>query len=106
MRHAAAVAGLGTITRNQLLTNRDLGNRLGLGAILTDADLVPDPVCEEPLCLPDCDVCREVCPAGAISDGGVNQELCRSVCDGPPGGRFHMVWCRTCREQCPLSKGE
>ena len=104
LRHAAALAGLGTITRNHLLTNRRYGNRIALGAVLLDAEIDPDPLCDEPQCPAACNVCRELCRAGAISDEGVDQRLCRFVAEGPNERGFYMYWCRACREKCPLSK--
>ncbi|MBN1319387.1 MAG: epoxyqueuosine reductase [Thermoleophilia bacterium] len=106
LRHAAALAGLGTITRNHLLTNRHFGNRIALGAVLLDAEVGADPICDEPRCPASCNACREGCRAGAISDEGVDQRLCRFVAEGPNERGFYMYWCRTCREKCPLSKGD
>ena len=106
LRHAAALAGLGAITRNHLLTNRLYGNRIALGAVLLDAEIDPDPLCDEPQCPAACNVCRELCRAGAISDEGVDQRLCRFVAEGPNERGFYMYWCRACREKCPLSKGD
>lgn len=106
LRHAAALAGLGTITRNHLLTNRRYGNRIALGAVLLDAEVGADPTCDEPRCPPACNSCREACRAGAISDEGVDQRLCRFVAEGPNERGFYMYWCRACREKCPLSRGD
>jgi epoxyqueuosine reductase len=106
LRHIAELAGMGTILRNQLLTNRRYGNRIALGAVLVDADITPDPICDHPRCPPRCNVCRDLCPAGAISDEGVNQKLCRSVAQVVNEKGYHLYKCRTCREKCPLSKGK
>ena len=61
------LAGIGWIGRNNLLITPDLGPRIRLGAILTDAPL---PVSsEKPLddnC-GDCTACVEICPAGALT---------------------------------------
>mgnify|MGYP000844247307 CR=1 FL=1 len=106
LRHIAAKAGLGTITRNHLLTSRRYGNRIALGAVLLDADVAPDPPCLDPRCPDGCNLCRDHCPVGAISDEGVDQRLCRSVAEGLNERGFYLYWCRVCREKCPLSKGE
>lgn len=106
LRHIAAKAGLGTITRNHLLTNVRHGNRIALGAVLLDAEIASDPPCAEPRCPDGCSLCRDFCPVGAISDEGVDQKLCRSVAEGYNERGFYLYWCRVCREKCPLSKGE
>jgi len=106
LRHAAALAGMGTILRNHLLTNDRFGNRLTLGAVLTDAVIAPDPLSDTPQCPDSCTVCRIQCPAGAIDDDGINQKLCRPHAEGLNERGFFLYRCRTCREKCPLSKGK
>ena len=105
LRHAAHLAGMGVIGRNHLLTNRKHGNRLTLGAVLTDVKLSPDPIDREPRCPPECNVCRTVCPVNAIQDEGVIQKLCRSKAEGFNEKGYYLYWCRACREKCPNSKG-
>ncbi len=106
LRHAARLAGMGVIGRNHLLTNRKYGNRITLGAVLTDVKLSPDPIDHEPKCLPKCNVCRDACPVNAIRDGGVIQKLCRSKAEGFNEKGYYLFWCRACRENCPNSKGQ
>ncbi len=106
LRHAAHLAGMGVLGRNHLLTNRRYGNRIALGAVLTDIELSPDPIDHEPGCPPKCNVCREVCPVNAIRDEGVIQKLCRSKAEGFNEKGYYLFWCRACREKCPNSKGQ
>jgi epoxyqueuosine reductase QueG len=106
LRHAAHLAGMGMIGRNHLLTNRIYGNRITLGAVLTDISLFPDPIDNEPECPSDCNVCRTVCPVKAIGDGGVIQKLCRSKSEGYNEKGYYLYWCWSCREKCPNSKGK
>lgn len=106
LRHAAHLAGMGMIGRNHLLTNRIYGNRITLGAVLTDIALVPDPIDNEPGCPSDCNMCRTVCPVNAISDDGVVQKLCRSKSEGYNEKGYYLYWCWACREKCPNSKGK
>ncbi len=106
LRHAAHLAGMGMIGRNHLLTNRIYGNRITLGAVLTDISLFPDPIDNEPGCPSDCNVCRTVCPVNAISDDGVIQKLCRSKSEGYNEKGYYLYWCWSCREKCPNSKGK
>ncbi len=97
---------MGAIGKNHLLTNRQYGNRITLGAILTDLKLSSDPMEHEPACPPGCKVCRTVCPVKAIRDKGVIQRLCRSKAEGFNEKGYYLYWCRACREKCPNSKGE
>jgi epoxyqueuosine reductase QueG len=106
LRHVAHLAGMGMIGRNHLLTNRIYGNRITLGAVLTDIALFPDPIDNEPECPSDCNVCRTVCPVNAISDDGVIQKLCRSRSEGYNEKGYYLYWCWACRQKCPLSKGK
>lgn len=106
LRHAAALAGLGTITRNHLLTSPELGNRIVLSAVLTDLAIEPDPAGEWPVCPPSCRNCRTLCPVQAITDEGIIQQRCRSRAEGLNERGFYMFWCRACREKCPLSRGK
>ena len=106
LRHAAHLAGMGAIGKNHLLTNREYGNRITLGAVLTDVKLSPDPIDHEPRCPPQCKVCRTVCPVKAIRDEGVIQKLCRSKGEGFNEKGYYLYWCWACREKCPNSKGQ
>jgi epoxyqueuosine reductase QueG len=106
LRHAAELAGLGTLTRNHLLTNAQFGNRITLGALLTDAEITPDPIATGPECPQGCGICRDRCPVKAITDESVNQKLCRSIAEGRNEKGYFLYWCRACREECPLSKGK
>jgi epoxyqueuosine reductase len=65
----AELAGIGRIGRNGLLLHRFYGARLMLGAVLTTIDLPPFRVPEvgHPPCPPDCRICIDSCPVGAIS---------------------------------------
>lgn len=106
LKHLAALAGTGTITRNHLLTNVHYGNRITLGAVLTNAEIHPDPISDEPKCPASCNICRTLCPVSAITDDGVIQNLCRSQSEIVNEKGYHLYRCRLCREKCPLSKGK
>lgn len=67
LKHAAEIAGLGVIGKNYLLTNPQYGNLLWLSAVLTDAELEPDPKVQSAMC-DSCCRCVEACPAGALND--------------------------------------
>lgn len=62
---AGYLAGLGTIGWNHTLLTREYGPRVRLVSVLTSAELPPDEVIQEDLCL-HCDLCRKFCPVGAL----------------------------------------
>lgn len=104
MKHAALLAGIGTIGRNTLLMNREYGNRLVLGCILTNLLIESDELAE-PLCLEYCDLCIRSCPVGAIEDGQVNQKICRQNSYGKTKRGYETVECNKCRTVCPMRFG-
>lgn len=106
MKHAAVRAGLGTMGKNTLLINREFGNRLNLGMVLTSLRLPPDPLAES-LCVSGCSKCVNSCPAGAIQNGTVVQKLCREYAYGQKTARgFDTTACNRCRTVCPLALGK
>lgn len=64
-RVAAARAGLGWIGKSCCLVNPDVGPRLRLGTVLTDAPFEPDQPMENRC--GDCVKCVEICPPRALS---------------------------------------
>lgn len=61
-RHAATRAGLGEFGYNNLVLTREFGPRQRFNSIITDAELVPDPLITEPICLRDkCRLCIDSC---------------------------------------------
>ena len=104
MRHAAVLAGLGSIGKNTLLISRHYGNFLTLGAILTDLDLQSDPLSEE-LCLENCRLCLDNCPVKALDGKTANQKLCRPHTYTTNDRGFDVVNCNVCRTICPRKFG-
>lgn len=103
MKYAAVKCGLGSVGKNSLLINPEFGNRLTVGAVLTELELEPDPIMEE-LCIPECKKCIEACPVGAINESRqVEQSLCRIHAYGSNARGFDTVDCKRCREACPYS---
>ena len=100
MKHAAVLAGLGELGKNTLLLNPKYGNRLVLGAFLTDLDLVSDPLVHG-LCIAGCRRCIDACPAHAILNGSVDQKLCRENTYHKTKKGFDTVDCNRCRQVCP-----
>jgi epoxyqueuosine reductase len=71
-RHAAVAAGLGEFGWLSIVLTPEFGPRNRFGAILTTAELKPDPMYSGPkLCDPTkCNICTTVCPTGALSKYG------------------------------------
>jgi len=105
LRHAGYMAGLGVLGRNTLLANSTFGNRIVLGAILLNIEIEPDDLADYNFCPPDCRVCIENCPAGALGGKTVNQKLCRAVSQGHTKKGDYLYLCNNCRKLCPNGKG-
>ncbi|MDR3551645.1 MAG: epoxyqueuosine reductase [Clostridia bacterium] len=105
MKHAAVLAGLGTLGKSTLLLNREYGNLLTLGAILTDLDLESDPLAKN-ICIAGCSLCIQSCPTQALNVGCVNQAKCRPYTYGINARGFNVVNCNKCRTVCPMRFGE
>ena len=69
LRHCAVAAGLGEFGWMSIVLTPEFGPRNRWGAILTTAELEPDPLYSGPkLCNPEkCGICTKVCPSGALS---------------------------------------
>ena len=104
LKHAGRLAGLGTIGKNTLLINRKYGNRLVLGAILTDLYIQEDRIANYPVCPDNCRLCIDNCPAGAIHPYSVVQKLCRKHYSTTTSKRYFIYTCHTCRSICPLGR--
>jgi len=68
LKHAAEQAGLGLIGKSTLLITPQYGPRVRLGALITDAPLLPDPLLQDMVCCSNCCICVETCPTKAIND--------------------------------------
>jgi len=67
-RHAATRAGLGEFGYNNIVLTKEFGPRQRFNSIITEAELVPDPLITEPICLRDeCMLCLKACYMGAIT---------------------------------------
>lgn len=67
-RHAATRAGLGEFGYNNLVLTREFGARQRFNSILTEVELVPDPLVSEPICLrEECLLCQRACIAQCIT---------------------------------------
>lgn len=104
MKHVAVACGIGQIGKSSLLLNPEYGNRLSLGAILTNVVFESDPFCKN-ICIPNCTKCINTCPASAIQDQSVIQKACRLNTYGNTARGFDTVDCNKCRSACPMCDG-
>ena len=66
-RHCATRAGLGEFGYHNLVLTPQFGSRQRFNTIVTDADLVADPLITTPICLRDnCKLCLKACHANAL----------------------------------------
>lgn len=104
MKHAAVNAGIGSMGKSTLLLTKKHGNRLIVGALLTDLAL-PSDAYAEPVCLEACRLCMKSCPAGALDGTSAIQKLCRENTYGKTGKGYDTVVCNRCRSVCPMRYG-
>lgn len=101
-KHAARAAGLGILGKNTLLITPQYGNRVQLVSVITDLDLEPDPLVDDQLCPPECRICLDACPAGALKeDQSVVQKLCREIIGKTLPKGYWVYDCWECRRVCP-----
>ncbi|HWQ30759.1 MAG TPA: epoxyqueuosine reductase [Negativicutes bacterium] len=105
MKHAAVLAGLGTMGKSTLLINEKYGNMLVLGVILTELDLASDPLAEN-LCVESCSLCIRNCPSQALDGKHADQSKCRPNTYGTNARGFDTVRCNKCRTVCPMRFGK
>lgn len=105
MRHAALLAGIGSMGKNTLIIHKKYGNMISIAALLTDLDLSSDPPSKE-LCIPDCQVCLNSCPSKALNGKTVNQKDCREYTYHTNKRGFSVINCNTCRVSCPMASGD
>ena len=97
-KHAAYLAGLGTIGRHSLLITPEFGPRVRLACLLTEAAVEPWGMSPGEYCL-KCDACVRACPARAIESRGpdgpyaVNGFACRAY-------RQAGMTCAVCMKAC------
>lgn len=103
LKHLAQQAGIGCIGKNTLLINEKYGNRLYLGAVITNAELVADKLATN-LCPENCKICLKACPKSALDGTTINQKKCREICAAiTPGGGI-IYSCNICRKVCPFAR--
>jgi epoxyqueuosine reductase QueG len=112
-RHAAVLAGLGEFGLNNLLLTPKYGPRVRLCSIITTAELRPDPMLTEPVCLGEdkCGLCLKQSECfGEIHEfelGGKVMRMARfgGVC-AQPCNRDQSAFFRFCYGICPIGKAD
>ena len=104
LAHAAVYAGLGVHGRGTMLINGRFGNFVNVGAVITNLNLQPDPMCNG-TCLPDCRLCEENCPVHALGNFKLNAESCLNFSMGRAPDGSEVILCNRCRVICPLAVG-
>ncbi len=105
LKHAGWLAGLGVMGKNTLLTHREFGNRICLGALLLDIELEADAIADYRLCDESCRRCIDGCPSGAIDGSTVCQKLCRGHSQSHTAKGVPIYVCNQCRVVCPRGRG-
>lgn len=103
LKHTAQACGVGSIGKNTLLINEKYGNRLYLGAVITNIELTSD-VLAHNLCAEGCNICLKSCPQSALDGITIDQKKCRQACTTSTPGGGNIYSCYTCRKVCPFSK--
>jgi epoxyqueuosine reductase QueG len=99
-------SGLGVYGRSGLILHPELGNRMSIGTILTDAVLEPDPRLADFEPCRGCDLCVRMCPARAFDPTksyphSWSREKCASKTSDIAAKGFK---CNNCFVVCPAGK--
>ncbi len=105
LRHAGYFAGLGILGKNTLLMNEKYGNMIQLGAVLLNIELKGDELANYEGCIPDCQICLDSCPQGALNGITVDQKACRQQSIYQTEKGYTLKRCNLCRKLCPNALG-
>jgi len=105
-KHAAFLAGLGSFGVNNTLLTKEYGPRVRFTSIFTAAELPPDPLLEEKLCI-RCMDCVHKCPVGAIDEGDYPDGLIRKDLCARYSKKLrdrYISPCGVCIKVCPVGE--
>ena len=108
LKDSAALAGIGSIGKNNLLITEQFGSQVRLRALTTSAPLIlGNPIYESKYCK-DCNLCIESCPANAFSNGKYDKESCLeyNYANWKVLSEHAVIWCNQCIESCPVGKNQ
>jgi ferredoxin len=99
-------AGLGVYGRSGLILHPELGNRMSIGTLLTDALLAPDPRLTDFEPCNGCNRCIRLCPAGAYDEAqsyphSWSREKCQSKTTQIAATGYK---CNNCFIACPAGQ--
>ncbi|WXG39545.1 MAG: 4Fe-4S binding protein [Candidatus Freyarchaeum deiterrae] len=103
-RHAAVLAGIGCLGKNNLLITKNYGPRVRLVSIVTNAPLSRDEPLNENFC-EGCEACINFCPVNALETGYTDKEKCGSHLK-KIGKQLNTseLFCGICIKVCPIGK--
>ena len=93
------------MARNTLLVTQRFGSMVQLAAVLTDAEPEADRVIADDPCPPDCRLCLDICPQGALDGKTVDQARCRPLSNFLHEKAYRLKRCNRCRSVCPNVTG-
>ena len=99
-------AGLGVYGRSGVILHPELGNRMSIGTILTDAEMEPDGRLKDFEPCTDCDLCIRKCPAQAYNpDRAYPDSWSRSRCTSKRSEiASRGLYCHNCFAVCPAGR--
>ena len=99
-------AGLGVYGRSGIILHPELGNRMSIGTIATDAEMEPDGRLKDFEPCTDCDLCIKNCPAQAYaSDKPYPDSWSRSKCVTKRAEIADKgMYCHNCFAVCPAGR--
>jgi epoxyqueuosine reductase len=113
-RAVAERAGIGWSGKNCSIITPEFGSYVYLGELVTNIPFAPDKPMEDEC--GDCRLCLDVCPTGALIEGGqLNSQRCIAFLTQTKGYlpdefRSHignrLYGCDTCQTVCPKNKGK
>jgi len=113
-RAVAERAGIGWSGKNCAIITPEFGSYVYLGELVTNIPFAPDKPMEDEC--GDCRLCLDVCPTGALIEGGqLNAQRCIAFLTQTKGTlpdefRTHignrLYGCDTCQTVCPKNKGK
>jgi epoxyqueuosine reductase QueG len=105
-RHAAYLAGLGNFGVNNMLLTPGFGPRARFASIFTEAEIPPDEMVKEPLCI-RCMRCRDICPVHALGSedypGDLTEKRACATRSEDLARRF-ISPCGFCIRVCPVGE--
>lgn len=113
-RAVAERAGIGWSGKNCSIITPEFGSYVYLGELITNIPFAPDTPMEDEC--GECRLCLDVCPTGALIEGGqLNSQRCIAFLTQTKGSlpdefRTHignrLYGCDTCQTVCPKNKGK